>query len=202
MIAYLRGTILEKDAAHVVLDVGGVGYQVQVASSTAARMAEEGSEAVLYICESVPLYGGATALYGFASREDKLMFLTFKELKATGAKKALEYLDKAAKSLPDFRRAILDGDTRLLTDLFGFTRKTAEKLISGLQDKLGSTPVGQQRIVKTAADAGPMGRALEALAALGYKPGESRTVLEAVRREWGEGEPKVEDIIRQALRKL
>lgn len=204
MIAFVRGTIIEKAAAHVIVDTGGVGYQVVVGASTAARLPERGEETALFVSESSPLYGGETTLYGFISRSDKDLFLAFKSLKATGAKKALEYLDKASKSLPDFRRAILDSDIKLLGQLFGFTRKTAERLVSGLKDKLGRPAHGALRVrrLESPVESGPMSRAMSALSALGYKPAESREALESIRREIGPREIMVEEIIRLALRKL
>ncbi|MEE8425191.1 MAG: Holliday junction branch migration protein RuvA [Elusimicrobiota bacterium] len=204
MIAFVRGTIIEKAADHVIVDTGGVGYQVAVAASTAARLPDRGEEAALFVSESAPLYGGETTLYGFISREDKDLFLAFKSLKATGAKKALEYLDKVSKSLPDFRRAIFDGDIKLLGQLFGFTRKTAERLVSGLKDKLGHPAHGALRVrrLESPVESGPMSRAMSALSALGYKSAESREALESIRREIGPREIMVEEIIRLALRKL
>ncbi|MFH1724148.1 MAG: Holliday junction branch migration protein RuvA [Elusimicrobiota bacterium] len=206
MIASLRGTILENDAGHVIIESNGVGYELVVNPSTAARLPGESHEAVLYVSESFGMYGGGTTLYGFASREDKQMFLCFKDLPSTGAKKALDHLEKASRSLPDFRRAIIDGDARILTAMFGFTRKTAERLISGLKDKLGAVSVaaGGGRIRHDAgrATAGPLSQALEALSALGYRPAETRSALDAVRHDLEGREAAVEEIVRMALRKL
>ena len=96
-------------------------------AATAAALPEPGRSVLLHIAESVAMYGGGVTLYGFLTPSDKAMFLTFRDcVPGTGAKKALEYLDKASKSLPDFRRAVLDKDAKVLTGVFGFTRKTAD----------------------------------------------------------------------------
>ena len=71
----------------------------------------------------------------FSSLEEKEIYLLLREIPGTGSKKALEYLDKISKSAPDFRRAILEGDSRALVSLFGFTKKTAEKMIVALKDR-------------------------------------------------------------------
>jgi Holliday junction DNA helicase RuvA len=208
MIAFLRGNILEKGEGRAVLEVGGIGYEVFLAPSSSARLPDNGETAELFIVESMGLYGGTTTLYGFLTREEKELFLCFKDnLPSTGAKKALEYLDKATRSLPDFRRAVLDQDARILSNVFGFTRKTAERLLAGLKDKLGKVHIpGEPRLsfAGTSSLAAPMAQALEALASLGYRPSECRQALEAVQKELSgrAQEARVEEILRLALRKL
>jgi len=203
MIASLHGILLEAWSERIVVEAGGVGYEVVIAPHTASRLPAIGSELRVFISESSPMYGGGTTLYGFLTREDKQMFLCFKELPSTGAKKAIEHLEKASKSLPDFRRAILDGDLKVMTGMFRFTKKTAEKLIAGLKDKIGGdTTVTRSSTSNSVVASGPLGRALEALAALGYKPNESRTALEEVRAGLDGTEAPVEELIRLALRKL
>jgi len=204
MIVSLRGKIMDKDGERVVIEAAGVGYEVAVSASTAQRLPDPGAETRLFVSESVAMYGGATTLYGFASREEKQLFLTFKSLPSVGAKKALEHLEKASRSLPDFRRAVLDGDVKVMTGMFRFTKKTAERLISGLKEKLapaaGEGTAG--RSGKTPAPTGPLAQALDALAALGYRQAEARTALESVQAELGTDTAPVEDIVRRALRRL
>src|SRR4051812_47518806 len=118
MIAQLRGqvieTSLEKDALRVVIDVNGVGYEVWMTKATEGRLVQ-GQTATVLITESVTAFDGSTTLYGFASREEKDSFSRIRDnVDGMGPKKALECLDKISKSLPDFRRAIIDGDLTLL----------------------------------------------------------------------------------------
>lgn len=207
MIASLRGEILSKGQDRVVLDVAGVGYEVFVASETAARLPEPGGATLLHVAESVAMYGGGVTLYGFPTISDKELFVTLREcVPGTGAKKALEYLDKASRSLPDFRRAILEKDARVLCGVFGFTRKTAEKLIDALKDKIEAVRVpGAERLARAGGapvPAAALSQALGALAALGYKSAEARAALAAVAEEHpGEG-LDAEHIIRLALKRL
>lgn len=206
MIAHLRGRVLEKSPERIVLDVGGVGYEVSINPSTSTRLPEVGSGCELFISESTAMYGGSITLYGFYSAEEKQMFLVFKTMKATGAKKALEYLEKTTRSLPDFRRAIMDGDSKILKTLFGFTQKTAERLIAGLKDKLGRVSVsGSSKLVRAASDTpaeSALAQAIDALSALGYSPAECRGAVENIRTA-GEGMPAdVAEIVRRALRTL
>lgn len=211
MIAYLKGTVLAKERDCLVLETGGVGYEVFATPHALNRLAQ-GQSAELFVCESAALYGGTTTLYGFLSRDEKEIFLSLKEhVPSTGAKKALEYLDKASRSLPDFRRAVLEGDARILAGVFGFTSKTAEKLVASLKDKLGKVRGGAAGaahgfLIESGSASGPDGRALQqalnALIALGYKPAESRQALQAVSQEAGIHEAGVEELLRLALRQL
>jgi Holliday junction DNA helicase RuvA len=199
LIAHLRGTVVEKAGGRVVLDVGGVGYEVSVGPGSASRLPREGAEASLYIAESVGMYGGGTTLYGFLSREERMMFDSFRDLPNTGAKKALEFLEKASRALPEFRRAVAQGDAKVLTGLFGFTRKTADRLFAGLKDAF---PAGGDRPPSVPAVGSSMGKALEALSSLGYRSAECRAAMEEVHRELGGREAPVEELVRLALRRL
>lgn len=203
MIATLRGSVLETGPSRVVLEANGVGYEVSVTPHTMSRLGAPGTEALLHIAESMALYGGGTTLYGFLSRDEKSLFSAFRDLPGVGAKKALESLDKASRSLPEFRRAVASGDTAALVKVFGFSRKTAEKLVAGLKDDLGAgSPAAPALPESPLPDSGPLARALEALAALGYKPAEARLALDAIRRDLAGREAPVEELLRLALRRL
>jgi len=207
VIASLRGQLLSKDESRVVLEAGGVGYEVFVTSATLSQLPPVGGEAFLHVEESFGMYGGGATLYGFASPSERTMFRELRDnVPSTGAKKALEYLEKASKSLPDFRRAILDKDGKLLTGVFGFTKKTAERLIESLKDKLEAVHVaGHEKLARTDSPelaSGTLSQALSALSALGYKPNEAKVVLQSVAAETGGRELSVEQIVRLALKRL
>ena len=120
MIAYLTGTILEVHEESAVLVCGGVGYEINLPASTAADLTQ-GTEASFYVAESISPYDG-TVLYGFAHKEDKDLWYLFKTaIPNTGPKKALEYLNKALRSVADFHHAIVTRDPKILTSIFGFT---------------------------------------------------------------------------------
>ena len=203
MIAFLRGTIIEKGPGSVVLEAGGVGYEIHLTASAASALSPEGSTAEFFISESTGMYGGAVSLYGFATRSDRELFLSIKDnVPSTGAKKALEHLDKASRSLPEFVKAVREQDPVRLCAVLGFTRKTAEKLLAGLKDKIdGSLPAGRPSLGE-GARTGPLARAGEALASLGYKPAEWRAALEAVSRDLEDPDAGVEELVRRALRRL
>ncbi len=207
MISSLRGVILTKDLESVVLETGGVGREVHVTASTAARLPEPGGEAFLLVVPSYAMYGGGETLYGFLDASEKSLFLAFRdEIPGTGAKKALEYLDKASKSLPDFRRAVIERDEKLLCGVFGFSKKTAAKLLDALKGKLDDLRVpGAPRVQRADAPApasGAWSQAMAALESLGYKGSEVRAALQALSEEHGGREVPADQLVRQALKRL
>lgn len=207
MIASLRGTVLSKDLESLVLEVGGVGHEIHVTSASAARLPEPGGTAMLHVAASYAMYGGGETLYGFLTPAEKAMFCAFRdEIPGTGAKKALEYLDKASKSLPDFRRAVMDRDEKLLCGVFGFTKKTATKIVDSLKGKIEEVRVAGAPHMKAEGGAipsgGSWGQALNALEALGYKFSDARAALQALAEEHGGKDVPTEQLVRQALKRI
>lgn len=201
MIAYLKGTVLEAKEESAVVVCGGVGYEVNLAKSSAAEL-EAGRECALYISESISPYDG-TVLYGFLSKEDKELWMLFKTaIPNTGAKKALEFLNKALRSVADFHAAIVKRDPKILTGIFGFTAKTAEKLINSLKDKMDAVSVQGSSKIKVLDEAPYMSGVLEALTALGYSAPESRRAIEQLYNEGINPSDPIEHIIKEALRVL
>ena len=205
MIAYLKGTLLEKRKNSLLLEVSGVGYEVQATAAALERLPPPGQPLELFISESVGIYGGETTLYGFPSRQEQAIFhALWEHVPNTGARKALEYLERAAKSLPDFRRAILEKDARILAGVFGFTKKTAEKLVAALQGKLFAfnLPGEEKWSAEASSSQRSLDQALEALTALGYRPREAREALSEVHGERKDPSTPVEEWIRLALKRL
>jgi Holliday junction DNA helicase RuvA len=207
VIASLRGIVLSKDLESLVLEVGGVGHEVNVTSATASKLPAAGGETLLFIVASYAMYGGGETLYGFLTEPEKAMFCAFRdEIPGTGAKKALEFLDKAAKSLPDFRRAVIDRDEKLLCGVFGFSKKTATKIVDALKGKIDEVRVAGSPHFVASGDrmpsTGSWGQALNALEALGYKGSDARTVLQYLAELHGGKEVPTEQLVRQALRRL
>jgi Holliday junction DNA helicase RuvA len=206
VIASLRGVVLSKDLESLILEAGGVGHEVHVTAATASRV-PAGSEVLLFIVPSYAMYGGGETLYGFLDASEKAMFCAFRdEIPGTGAKKALEYLDKASKSLPDFRRAVIDRDEKMLAAVFGFSKKTATKIVDALKGKLDDVRVGGAPHIQKAGDAVPVtgswSQALNALEALGYKQSEVRAALQGLAEEHGGKDLPAEQLVRQALKRL
>ena len=200
MIAYLQGTVLEVKEESIIVVCGGVGYEVNMAKNSTAEL-EPGREARLYIAESISPYDG-TMLYGFLSKEDKELWTLFKTaIPNTGAKKALEFLNKALRSVADFHNAIIKRDPKILTGIFGFTSKTAEKLINSLKDKMDAVSVQGSAKIKVLDDAPYMSEVLEALTALGYSAAEARRAIEQLYQNGVQPNEKIENIITRPMRK-
>lgn len=182
MIARLCGQVvshnLQKDHGRVILDVNGIGYEIQVGINSLSQLPAQGP-ATLFVFQAVTPYDGSSVLYGFLTQGEREFFLQLKEhVPGVGPKKALESLDRITKSLPDFKRAVLEKDVKLLVGVFGFSKKTAEKLIYSLRDRLDGLPaMGRE---KWRQPAGPSQEAVSALVALGYPEREAREVVESV----------------------
>lgn len=202
MIGSLRGNVLAKSPGQLLLDVQGVGYEIAVTLSAYDRLPESGQEALVFVSESMGMYGGGITLYGFLSLEEKEIFALLREIPGTGAKKALDYLDKISKSAPDFRRAVLEGDARSLVSLFGFTKKTADKMIAALKERIAGLRVaGREKFSGAAAPTGVVSEALAALVSLGYRENEARSALDqipGVLRQEGE----TSHLVKEALKHL
>jgi Holliday junction DNA helicase RuvA len=201
MIAYIKGEVFEVEEGGVILLTGGTGYKINMAQYNVSSM-EKGMEIGVYVAESISPYDG-TMLYGFMSKEDKKLWEMFREaIPNTGAKKALDFLNKALRSVSDFHNAIVKKDPRILTAIFGFTAKTAEKLINSLHDKIDAFSLQGEAKIKVADDAPYMTEVVQALAALGYSAQESRKALEKIYQTGVSSGEKVEDVIKMALRVL
>jgi holliday junction DNA helicase RuvA len=205
MIGYLKGEITKKTEGGILIETHGVGYEVNMAPSSIDSLSNNGKEVKVHIIESISPYDG-TILYGFASSSEKELFKLLKQsVPNTGPKKALEYLNKALKSLPDFYKAISTQDNKLLTGIFGFTTKTADKLINALKEKVSSISVsGDAKIHIAGQTAGGHNimKAFEALNSLGYSNSETKRVIERLHKNGIKENASVEDIIKQALREM
>lgn len=201
MIATLRGTVLERTEDGVVLEVAGVGYALSLSAGARDRLPASGGELLLHVVESVAMYGGGVSLYGFPTVEEKKIFLILKEnVPGAGAKKALDLLDKASRSLPDFRRAILEKDVKALTGIFGFTPKTAEKIVAGLQNKTDALPSPAGAAPARGGDHRALEDAIQGLVALGYREQEAREAVQAARP--AAGAVTAQALIKDSLRRL
>jgi holliday junction DNA helicase RuvA len=175
-------------------------------TAATASSAPAGSEVLLMVVPSYAMYGGGETLYGFLDASEKAMFCAFRdEIPGTGAKKALEYLDKASKSLPDFRRAVIDRDEKMLAAVFGFSKKTAAKIVDALKGKLDDVRVGGSPHIQKLTEPALLGswaQALNALESLGYKQSEVRSALQSLAEEHAGKELPAEQLVRQALKRL
>ncbi|HXF57244.1 MAG TPA: Holliday junction branch migration protein RuvA [Actinomycetota bacterium] len=186
MIAFLEGVVAERGAGRVVLAVGGTGYELAVPAQTLARLPPLGRRARLFT--RLQLRDEAPVLYGFATAEERTLFDQLITVNGVGPKAALALLSVLS---PDaLRRAIGEGDVEALTLAPGVGRKVANRVILDLREKLGGSE---------APPPGPLSEVREALLALGLSPQEAREALSGVEAD---GERSVEELLRQALRRV
>lgn len=198
MIGRLRGVIIEKQPPELVLDVQGVGYELSAPMSTFFNLPAVNDEVTLFT--HMVVREDAQLLYGFASERERLLFRSLLKVNGVGAKLALTIL--SGSDVDTFARSVQDGDTASLTRLPGVGKKTAERLIVEMRDRLKevSSAMGLQDIVTdtpTAPAGGAKNEAVEALMALGYKPAEADKML----RRFDIDGMSTEQIIRQALQR-
>ena len=193
MISRLSGTLVEKDPPHLVVDVGGVGYEVEAPTSVFAELPALGHPVVLLT--HLQISQDHQTLYGFSTLAQRTLFRQLLTVSGIGAKLALTILSGARGE--ELARYVADAAS--LTRLPGIGKKTAERIIVELRDKLEGLPmVLPGAAMETGAGGGPAGEASSALRALGYKPAEvSRMVREAA-----EPGMSAEEIIRKALQSM
>ena len=206
MIATLTGRVLAKSADRAVVDVGGVGYEVFLATDAVARLPEKGREVFLHIHTNVR--EDAITLFGFLEEEEKELFLILRTVTGIGPKLALAML--SGMRVAEICQAILAGDLKRLTKLPGVGKKTAERICVELKEKVahlssGTLPfsVDGQDVIVVAGSV--VADALSALTNLGYPDPVARKALEAVKRQQGEeafAQIRIEILIREALRAL
>ena len=178
VIARLHGTVHPLDSDTVLLDVGGVGYEVHVSRQSFASLPGEGQTATLEIHTHVR--EDALLLYGFATREEKAMFLRLLQVSGIGPKVALSIL--SGLSTRELATAIARGDLKRLTDIPHVGKKTAERIVVELRDKIGNVvdlPVAKLSALAPAAPppSGPQEEAISALVNLGYKRPEAEEAI-------------------------
>ncbi len=193
MIGRLRGELVRKSPPWLMLDVGGVGYELEAPMSTFYRLPEPGRTVSLYT--HLQVREDAHALYGFVDQADRELFRSLLRISGVGAKMALAIL--SGMDAGAFRRCIQEGDTASLTRLPGIGRKTAERLVVEMRDRIDGLPEGSPAgpAPGPAAPEDPVQEAVRALVALGYKPPEASRMVRQVETR----ERSSEDIIRSAL---
>lgn len=201
MIGYLRGTVRELGAEYVLLDVGGVGYEVACSGAAFAKLSgvRRGEEGEIYTYMQVSETG--VALFGFADRQEKELFLRLTSVQGVGAKLAIAAL--SALRPADLTEAILTADTKRLTSVKGLGKKTAERIILELHGKISADEIlGGEGVAPAAAAvrstvAAGDEDAVSALMNLGFTRQES---TRAVARAKDAGAHTLEEIIAAALR--
>jgi holliday junction DNA helicase RuvA len=192
VIAHLKGRVLRKGPQEVVLDVGGVGYRVFIPVSSFYRLGEEGSEVSLRIHTHVR--EDALALYGFATAGEQQIFERLIEVAGVGPRLAVNIL--SGIEAPDLAAALRTADLARLTRVPGVGRKTAERLVVELKDKMPAAPA--EDAPPSAAPSSSKEDLLSALANLGYSRAEAERGVDRALREDGQA-ARFEDLLRLAL---
>ena len=192
MIGSLRGRLTFKQAPHIVHECGGVGYEVETPMSTFLDLPALGSELFLHI--HMLVREDAQILFGFASDEERTLFRTLLRVNRVGAKMALGVLSSMSAS--DFRRCVEYEDAATLSKVPGIGKKTAERLIMEMRDKVDDVGVPSLPGSKVAVEASARSEAFDALVSLGYKANEVNKLLGTLDID----DQSAEDIIRQALK--
>lgn len=197
MIASLEGRLAQRSPQRAVLDVGGVGYLVEIPLSTYYALPAEGKPVRLHTYLHVQ--EDALRLFGFATLAEKEMFLRLTSVSRIGPKVAVGIL--SGIGVAEFRAAVLAGDVARLARIPGVGAKSAERLVVELREKvlavegLEEAPAGEVRPEANEL----LQDALSALLNLGYRRGQAERAL---REAAGEGHGELETILREALRKL
>ncbi len=195
MIARLSGTVAEKGPDHAVVDVAGVGYLVHLSAASAAALPAAGEPATLRTYTHVR--EDALELFGFATEDEEAVFRALIDVKGVGPRAAQNILSGIAPR--ELAQAIAQGDVARLTKAPGIGKKTAERLVVELREKLAilARAAGPAR-------AKPGEGALEqlrtALVNLGYKAPQADGAVDAVRE--GAGAKKLDELLRDALKLL
>ena len=194
MIARLAGTLLEKRGDVAVVDVGGVGYLVHLSLQSMARLPSEGAEVRLRTYTHVR--EDALQLFGFATEDEERLFSLLIGVSGVGPRLAQTIL--SGMPAAELAEALMGGEIARLTQISGVGKKTAERLVVELKDKLKTSGL----LVRAAPAPAPLsgsGALVSALLNLGYKPAAAERTAEAVRRSLGP-QAAVEDQLREALR--
>ena len=193
MIGRLQGVLLRKEPPALMLDVGGVGYELEAPMTTFYELPAVGERVTLYT--HLVVREDAHLLYGFVREAQRRLFRELLKVNGVGPRVALAVL--SGLSDEEFSRCVAEEDIARLTKVPGIGRKTAERLVIEMRDKLPKDiPLPASTAAGPAAPGDPVSEAVSALVALGYKPNEaSRAVRSASTKGLS-----AEEIIRQALK--
>ncbi|MCS1408914.1 MAG: Holliday junction ATP-dependent DNA helicase RuvA [Verrucomicrobia subdivision 3 bacterium] len=167
MITHLSGTIVESNPAQVIIDVQGVGYEVLIPSSSFSNLPPPGQSARIFT--HLAIRDDAHILFGFATTEERKLFRLVNTVTGIGPKIALNVL--SGMNPPEFKTAVAEGNTKRLSQISGLGKKTAERIVVELKDKLGAPAEWQTTAGRQTANAAEqtMRDAIAALVSLGYK---------------------------------
>ncbi|WPE17511.1 Holliday junction branch migration protein RuvA [Candidatus Thioglobus autotrophicus] len=193
MIARLTGKILEKNPPEILLEVGGIGYEILCPMSSFYAMSDQGS---ITLHTHFHVKEDAQTLYGFISKDEKILFKELIRVNGVGPKVALAILSHL--NIASLMNAVANEDDALLAKTPGIGKKTAQKLIVELKDRLAKLELNgsNHQTITASANINPnTQKAAQALQALGFKTKEAEKMLSAIKDD----ALSTEELIRQAL---
>lgn len=199
MISFLKGTIAEKKPPQLIIEVNGIGYVLTASMHTFYELPAEGKP--ISIFTELVVREDAQSLYGFSRQQERQLFTTLIKVSGVGPKMAISILSSITAN--DFVTCIHNSDTATLVRLPGIGKKTAERLVLDMRDRLNDWQTGEQKVnvgdIITAVSVSSAQRdAISALIALGYKSQEAKRAIDNITGE----NLSSEELIRQGLKRL
>jgi len=199
MIGRLKGTLVHKQPPWLIVDVGGVGYELEAPMSTIYDLPELGREVTLFVHHAQK--EDSVSLYGFLRETERRLFRDVQKVGGIGAKIALAIL--SGSSVEDFVARVEGGDTAALSRIPGIGKKTAERIVLELRDKLGGLGSGSGLVATprgASVPADPQSEAVIALQQLGYKPVEAARLVKGAFEEGDSAEAVIRKALKAALK--
>ena len=198
MIGRLKGILIEAAPGRLLMDVGGVGYVVEVPLSTYFQVAERKDEIVLHI--QMIVREDVQLLFGFYTRAERDLFCLLIKVNSVGPKLAINVLSGIAP--PEFVQVVTNQDVKSLVALPGVGKKTAQKIILELKDRLSALGIDAPRLSTDAVKIDHFTDAEGALIGLGFKPQDASRALAHIEASTESADHSVESLIKQALKVL
>lgn len=193
MIGSLSGRLTFKQPPSIIIECAGVGYDVETPMSTFFQLPAVGDE--LFLFTHLLVREDAQILYGFATDAERSLFRLLLRVRGVGAKIGLAIL--SAMSVSDFNRCIEYEDTTALSKIPGIGKKTAERLVIELRDRVDKEAPGET--VTVSVDKGAKAEAVDALVALGYRPAEVTRLVSALDTDGQSAEQIIRAALKQAV---
>ena len=193
MIGSLIGLIKEKTPSAILLEVNGIGYEISIPLSTSFQLPKVGESA--FLLTHLVVREDQHSLYGFATEEERKLFRALIKISGVGAKLAITIL--SGTNVTGFIQSVVNEDIAALVHLPGIGKKTAERLVVEMKDKISEISDEQHNLQDSGVNSA-VAEAINALVNLGYKTKDAKNILDKIDSE----ELSVEDLIRQALKSL
>ena len=203
MIHHIKGSLVEIELTHAVVDINGLGYFINIPMSTYDHLPRAGAEVALRT--HMIMRDDDVQLYGFASEEERRLFRLLISVSGVGPKIAITVL--SSMPVNNFCDAVVNGEVKIVSKINGIGKKTAERLILELRDKVSSLVATNQlsggvKIEVEEEDSAAVNDAILALETLGYRPDKIRKIVKQVVDNLTKEEKSSEVIIRKALSEL